>query len=409
MRSTSEGGTKSISLVVPYVVVATPTRTPVPCGPRRTRTRSSVKLPSRVHRGVGLGDDVLLLLVGGQVDDLVGDPPAVHLAVGGLDEAVLVDPRVGGEGADQADVRALGRLDRAHAAVVGAVHVSHLEPGALTREAARPEGRQPALVGQPRQRVVLVHELAELAGAEELLHRGHHRADVDQALWRDRLHVLGGHALAHDALHAREADPHLVLDQLADRAHAPVGEVVLVVDAVGGVAVGHVQRQVQHVGGRRQDLAGTEHSLPGRGALEVEVEELGDPLDLGPELAVQLVAPDPGEVVALGVEEGVLEVLARRLDREGLAGTGALVDLEQRVLAGRGRGSAPSPTGPPGSRSGGRTSPRRRRRRSRGRAGARTATAGACGPPAPPPSRRATASPRCRARSTPPGRGGWCR
>ena len=50
-----------------------------------------------VERGVGLGDDVLLLLVGGEVHDLVGDPAVDHLAVGGLDEAVLVDPRVGGE------------------------------------------------------------------------------------------------------------------------------------------------------------------------------------------------------------------------------------------------------------------------------------------------------------------------
>src|SRR6202034_4600803 len=69
--------------------------------------------------------------------------------------------------------------------------------------------------------------------------------------------------------------------------------------------------------------------------LEVEVEELGDALDLRPELAVQLVAADPGEVVALRVEERVLEVLARRLDRQRLAWTGALVDLEEGIFAGR--------------------------------------------------------------------------
>ena len=48
----------------------------------------------------------------------------------------------------------------------------------------------------------------------------------------DRLDVLGGHALAHDPLHAGQADADLVLDQLADRADAAVGEVVLVVEAV---------------------------------------------------------------------------------------------------------------------------------------------------------------------------------
>ena len=62
------------------------------------------------ERGVGLGDDMAVLLVGGQVVDRLGDPAVVHPAVGGLDEAELVDARVGGEGADQADVRALGGL-----------------------------------------------------------------------------------------------------------------------------------------------------------------------------------------------------------------------------------------------------------------------------------------------------------
>ena len=94
-----------------------------------------------VDRRVGLGDDVLLLLVGGQVADLVGDLAVDDGAVRRLDEAVLVDPGVGGQGADQADVRALGRLDRAHAAVVGGVDVTDLEAGALTREATRARAR----------------------------------------------------------------------------------------------------------------------------------------------------------------------------------------------------------------------------------------------------------------------------
>ena len=54
--------------------------------------------------------------------------------------------------------------------------------------------------------------------------------DVDQGLRRDRLDVLGGHPLADDALHVGQADPDLVLDQLADRAQPTVAEVVDVVD-----------------------------------------------------------------------------------------------------------------------------------------------------------------------------------
>src|ERR1700723_1684348 len=69
-------------------------------------------------------------------------------------------------------------------------------PRPLTEQAGAPERGQPALVGKAGQRVGLVHELGELAGAEELLDGRDHRADVDQGLWRDRLHVLRGHPLA---------------------------------------------------------------------------------------------------------------------------------------------------------------------------------------------------------------------
>ena len=97
-----------------------------------------MKLPSVVERRVGLGDDVLLLLVGREVDDLVGDPAVDDLAVRRLDEAEVVDPGERGQGADEADVRAFRRLDRAHAAVVRGVHVADLEAGPLTR--LRPPG-----------------------------------------------------------------------------------------------------------------------------------------------------------------------------------------------------------------------------------------------------------------------------
>ena len=107
--------------------------------------------------------DVAVLLVGGQVLDLVGDLAVDDLAVRRLDEAERVDPRVHRQRTDQADVRAFRGLDRAHAAVVRRVDVTDLEAGALTGQTTRAEGRQAALVGQTRQRVVLVHELRQLA------------------------------------------------------------------------------------------------------------------------------------------------------------------------------------------------------------------------------------------------------
>ena len=228
-----------------------------------------------------------------------------------------------------------GRLDRAHPAVVAEVHVADLEAGALTGQAAGTERRQAAAVGEPRQRVDLVHELRQLGRPEELLDRGHDRADVDQRLRRDRLDVLGGHPLADDALHARQADAHLVLDQLADRADAPVGEVVLVVEAVAGLLLD----EVEHVGDRRQHLAAAEHVLVLVGQVELLVgqpEQLAEPGDLGAQLAVQLVAADPAEVVAAALEEGVAEVGAGRLDGRRLARTGPLVDLDEGLVLGRG-------------------------------------------------------------------------
>src|SRR5439155_8928332 len=141
------------------------------------------------------GDDVLFLFVGGEVHDLGGDPAVLDDPVGRLDEAVVVDPGVGGQRALQADVRTLGRLDRAHTPVVGGVDVADLEPGPLAAQTAGAQRRQAAPVGETGQRVRLVHELGELAGAEELLDGGDHRPDVDERLGRDGLDVLGGHAL----------------------------------------------------------------------------------------------------------------------------------------------------------------------------------------------------------------------
>src|SRR5699024_2282132 len=80
------------------------------------------------QRGVRLGDHVAVFVIGREVLDVVGDHAVGDLPVGRFDEAERVDPRVGGQRADQADVRAFRGLDRAHAAVVGGVHVAHFHP-----------------------------------------------------------------------------------------------------------------------------------------------------------------------------------------------------------------------------------------------------------------------------------------
>src|SRR6185295_17403176 len=89
-----------------------------------------------VDVGVRLGDDLFLLLGGVEVDDLFRNDAVLDHPVGGRDEAVFGDLRVGGERADQADVRPLRGLDRAHAPVVGRVHVADLDRGPLAGQAA---------------------------------------------------------------------------------------------------------------------------------------------------------------------------------------------------------------------------------------------------------------------------------
>src|SRR4029078_6175016 len=115
----------------------------------------------------------------------------------------------------QADVRAFRRLDRADPAVVAVVDVADVEPGTLARQAARAQRGQASLARQLGKGVGLVHELAELAATEELLHRRHDWADVDEGVRGRLVELLDGHALADDALHAQEADAERVLDELA--------------------------------------------------------------------------------------------------------------------------------------------------------------------------------------------------
>ena len=203
-----------------------------------------------VDLGVGLGHRVAALLHRREVDDLVGDAAAHDLAVRALDEAVLVDARVGRQRVDQADVRAFRRLDRADAAVMRRMHVAHLEAGALARQTARSQRRQATLVRHLRQRVGLVHELAELARAEELAHRRRRRLGVDQVVRHHGVDVDRAHALADRALHAQQADAILVLHQLADRADAAVAEMIDVVDLAAAVL-----EAVQHLDDREDVLA----------------------------------------------------------------------------------------------------------------------------------------------------------
>ena len=170
-----------------------------------------------------------------------------------------------------------------------------------------------------RERVGLVHELRELRAAEVLLH---HRADglrVDEVVRHERVDLLRhAHALLDRALHAHQTDAVLVLHQLADRAHAAVAEVVDVVDRAAAVL------ELDEVADRLEDVLRREHLDVERGPLLLRHVVV--------ELVVQLEAADLREVVALGVEEQVVEERLRGLERRRIARAQAPVDLEDRVL-----------------------------------------------------------------------------
>ncbi len=294
-----------------------------------------LELAVGADRLVGLGDARAILDVGGDELHLgSGGDAVLHPAIGRLQEPEVVHARVRGQTRDETDVRTFRGLDRAHAAVVGVVHVADLEARAVAGEAARSEGGEASLVGQLGQRIRLIHELAQLARPEERLD---HRADgagVHEVVRGDVLRVLQAHPLANDARHAGETDVELIGEELAHRTHPAVAEMV---DVVRG-HVGMVHPQHEQVLDDGHEVLGGQRGEVVRGRGQGEPSHAvgaAHQLDVV-ELLVQLEATDLGQVVALGTEEEPAQDFTRGLAARRLARTQKLVDARQRViLAGR--------------------------------------------------------------------------
>ena len=178
-----------------------------------------------VQRGVALTNDVVFLLLGGKIHDVVVvqvGHAVINLSVGSLDETKLIYLRIDAQRRYKSDVGAFRALDRTQTAIVSVVDVAHLEAGALTRQTARAKGRQTALVCDLGKRVGLVHELRQRVGSEERVDDARYRLGVDQVGRGEHLIVAHVHALADGAAHARKTDGELVAQLLAHRAHATV-------------------------------------------------------------------------------------------------------------------------------------------------------------------------------------------
>ncbi len=267
-----------------------------------------------VDRRIRHRDDEVLFLVGGEVIDLRGHLAVDHLAVGGLDEAELVDAGEARHRGDQADVRSFRGLDRADAAVVGGVDVADFEAGAVAGETPWPEGRETPLVRQLGERIGLIHQLRELAAGEEVADRGRKRLRIDQLLRGHafRVHVEQGHALLDEALGAGQAGAALVREEFPDGTDAAATEVIDIVSRALALA------EADDVLGGGDDV--------------VVGQDAGGQVDVDAELLVDLVAADAAQVIALVVEEEALEQDLRVRDGRGIAGAEAAVDLLQRLV-----------------------------------------------------------------------------
>ena len=223
---------------------------------------------------------------------------------------------MGGQRTDQTGVGTFRRFDRADPAVVRRVDVAHGEASALTGETTWAQGADAALVGELSQGVGLIHELAQLAGAEELLDRRHQGLGVHQLGRGEALGLTHGHAFLDDPLEAVQAHAHLVLQQFAHGANAAVAEVVDVIE--GGAA--HIELEVDQVIDRAQ------HVLRREGA--------GGVGDRETQLLVDLVATNAAQVVALGIEEAAVQQGLTTAHRGRFTRTQLLVELEQGLVFG---------------------------------------------------------------------------
>ncbi len=130
--------------------------------------------------------------------------------------------------------RTFRRLNWANAPVVAEVDVAHVETGAFTSQAPRPQCAEPPLVRQLRQRdFVWSMNWLKLAAAEELARRRHHRADVDQPQ-RRHLFRIAVDMRSRTTRSMRRSDAQLVLNP-ASPSSAAVAQMVDVIRSSGAV------------------------------------------------------------------------------------------------------------------------------------------------------------------------------
>ena len=259
-----------------------------------------------VHRRIRFGNGGAILPVRGKVNHFVGDLPLDNPAVRCFQEAEPVDGGVDGKGCDKADVGTFRSLHRTNPAVMGVVHVPHVEAGPFTGQATLAQSAGAALMGKLRQRVRLLHELGKLTGPEEGIDDAGKRSGVHKVLRAKLVLVLVTHLVPDCSGHSAESLAELLAEKLAHGLHPAVAQVI---DVIGGV--GALPKHDQVVNDGHQVL-----------------HHQGKPVHGGADVKpfIELVASHFAEAVALAVKEHASKVASGVVKRRGFRTPESLVN-----------------------------------------------------------------------------------
>ena len=203
-----------------------------------------------IQRFVRLRNDISIFNISSHVTNFVGYTFVffVNTAVRSFHKAIFVDNSKGGQRTNQADVRTFRSFDRTHTTIVRVVYVANFIASAFTAQTTRAQCGQTTFVGQFCQRVVLVHELGQLAAAKEFFNSSNNRTNVDESLRSDNLSILNGHTFLNYSFHTSKTNAELVLEQFANATNTTVTQMV---DVVASTMTVHQVQQViegsQHV------------------------------------------------------------------------------------------------------------------------------------------------------------------
>ena len=176
-----------------------------------------------------VGDLVLLFFQGVKPHRFFPHFPVMNFEVRGFKKSKIIYAREVREIIDEADVRALRRLDRADPSVVGRMDVAHLETRALARQASGAQRRKPAFMLQFRQGIHLVHKLRKLGRGEKFFYNRQDRTEVDELRGDHSLAVVCGHSVLHNTAQAGKPYPEPPLEKLSDRLQSAISQMIDVV------------------------------------------------------------------------------------------------------------------------------------------------------------------------------------